>query len=47
LGLVSLLLVVWRLPRELKGVAVDLKTWCKMARNRPASSWWSPSSIRF
>ena len=34
LGLVSLWLLVWRLPRGLKGVAVDLKTWGKLARNR-------------
>src|SRR5215831_10521999 len=33
LGLVSLLLLAWRLPRGLKGVPVDLKTWGQLGRN--------------
>ena len=34
LGLVSFVSLVWRLPRGLKGVAADLKTWSALARNR-------------
>jgi predicted MFS family arabinose efflux permease len=34
LGSVSFLLLVWRLPRGLIGVPVDLKTWADVGRNR-------------
>ncbi|WP_024510642.1 MFS transporter [Bradyrhizobium sp. ARR65] len=33
-GILCFLLVAWRLPRALKGVPVDLKTWAALARNR-------------
>ncbi len=33
-GLLSLLLLVWRVPRGLKGVPVNLKTWGELARDR-------------
>ncbi len=33
-GVLSFALVVWRLPRGLKGVPVDLKTWAELAGNR-------------
>lgn len=33
-GILSFGLVAWRLPRGLKGVPVDLKTWAELARNR-------------
>jgi predicted MFS family arabinose efflux permease len=33
LGLVSLLLLAWRLPRGLKGIPVNLKTWGQLGRN--------------
>ena len=33
-GILSFVLVAWRLPRGLKGVPVDLKTWAELARNR-------------
>jgi MFS transporter, DHA1 family, inner membrane transport protein len=34
LGVVSFLLLVWRLPRGLRGAPVDLKTWTDLGRNR-------------
>jgi predicted MFS family arabinose efflux permease len=34
LGVVSFLLLVWRLPGGLLGTRVDLKTWISVARNR-------------
>jgi predicted MFS family arabinose efflux permease len=34
IGLVSFLLLVWRLPGGLRGAPVDLKTWIDVGRNR-------------
>jgi MFS transporter, DHA1 family, inner membrane transport protein len=34
IGVVSLLLLLWRLPKGLVGAPVDLKTWADLARNR-------------
>ena len=34
IGLVSFLLLLWRLPKGLVGAPVDLKTWADLARNR-------------
>jgi predicted MFS family arabinose efflux permease len=34
MGLVSFLLLAWRLPRGLMGAPVDLKTWAAIGRNR-------------
>jgi MFS transporter, DHA1 family, inner membrane transport protein len=34
LGLLSFLLLLWRLPKGLVGTPVDLKTWADLARNR-------------
>lgn len=34
IGLISFLLLAWRLPRGLVGAPVDLKTWTDVARNR-------------
>ena len=34
IGLVSFLLLAWRLPAGLLGARVDLKTWIELARNR-------------
>lgn len=34
LGCVSFLLLIWRLPRGLVGMPVDLKTWTDLGRNR-------------
>ncbi|WP_407155240.1 MFS transporter [Bradyrhizobium sp. STM 3557] len=33
-GIVSLLLVAWRLPSGLRGAPVELKTWAELGRNR-------------
>jgi predicted MFS family arabinose efflux permease len=34
IGMVSFLLLLWRLPKGLVGAPVDLKTWADLARNR-------------
>jgi DHA1 family inner membrane transport protein len=34
IGLLSFLLLLWRLPAGLRGVPVDLKTWADLGRNR-------------